>query len=376
MTAETPPIPPDEPNRPGKQQLKLDDLIPKKSAVETSIGTLYVRAPTWREWSSLDDKEAPLVGSTAIRLLTNRNPDREDASPLDDRDMVALLPEDLSMLATVLTKRNDWDDLPPDADMTAFGELLIKQKGEETERLRAIFDKMQIGAGYSFLAGDTLKKLQGSLDGLANIRSAASGFREQLDKLPDLGGAAKAWSGLKLPTEVDLGRGIPSDPVRPRTADLIVPRISRPEEMPLGRATLENAANSRETLQKMNALVDVVAGLNETMVKEVLPAWFKKVEDDQKGAKETVAQAARSLWWTKWAVVASVVVTVFATGIQLWVAIEMDRDNGAQQQRVESILREQLAMQQRFLDQQARAIQSASTPSSAKETQPTSTKRR
>ncbi|SDC54063.1 hypothetical protein SAMN05216345_102684 [Cupriavidus sp. YR651] len=290
--------------------------------------------------------------------------------------MVALLPEDLSMLATVLTKRNDWDDLPPDADMTAFGELLIKQKGEETERLRAIFDKMQIGAGYSFLAGDTLKKLQGSLDGLANIRSAASGFREQLDKLPDLGGAAKAWSGLKLPTEVDLGRGIPSDPVRPRTADLIVPRISRPEEMPLGRATLENAANSRETLQKMNALVDVVAGLNETMVKEVLPAWFKKVEDDQKGAKETVAQAARSLWWTKWAVVASVVVTVFATGIQLWVAIEMDRDNGAQQQRVESILREQLAMQQRFLDQQARAIQSASTPSSAKETQPTSTKRR
>ena len=364
-------IPSDELTPPGKPF----KLVPKKSPVETSIGTLYVRGPTWNEWSSLDDMEAPLLGSTAIQLLTNHHPDRDDDSSLDDRDMAALLPADLSRVATVLVKHNGWGDLPPDADMTVVSNLLLKQKDEEAKRQRAVLDKLSIGSGYSFLVGDTLKKLQGSLDGLASIRSAASGFREQLENLPDLGSAAKSWSGFRLPKEVDTDLGVPEEPIWPNTRILAPRSVPRPEELPIGRATLENAANSRETLQKMNALVEVVAGLNEMMVKEVLPAWFKKVDDDQKGAKEAVAQAASSLWWTKWAVVASVVVTVVATGIQLWVSLAMDRDNGAQQQRVESILREQLAMQQKMLDQQARIIQSASTPSSARQSQPASTRR-
>jgi hypothetical protein len=42
----------------------------------------------------------------------------------------------------------------------------------------------------------------------------------------------------------------------------------------------------------MDDLVVVVAGLNQTLVQEVLPAWFNKIAEDQEAAKGAFDQAA------------------------------------------------------------------------------------
>jgi hypothetical protein len=102
----------------------------------------------------------------------------------------------------------------------------------------------------------------------------------------------------------------------------------------------------------METLASIVTALHQTLATEVLPAWFKQVESDQKHAEHAFKQAGRSLAWTKWAVIASVVITILATWWQISVSRELDRENSAQQQRTENLLREQLATQKKQLEQQ------------------------
>ena len=128
---------------------------------------------------------------------------------------------------------------------------------------------------------------------------------------------------------------------------------SRPENTPLGRATIESAENSRLVLQRMDGLAAVVGGLNETLVTEVLPSWMKKAEHDQRGARAAFDQAASSLRWTQLAILASIVLTLLATWWQVSVARDIDRENSVQQQKTLDVLREQLASQQKFIEQQA-----------------------
>jgi hypothetical protein len=142
-----------------------------------------------------------------------------------------------------------------------------------------------------------------------------------------------------------------------RVQTVETPRIhwpSRPENSPIGRAAIESAENSRLLAQRMDGLVAVVVGLNQTLVTEVLPSWITQVERDQKGAKESFDQAASGIRWTKWAVIASIVVTMLATWWQVSVARDIDRENSVQQLKTLDILREQLAVQQKVAEQQAR----------------------
>lgn len=181
---------------------------------------------------------------------------------------------------------------------------------------------------YGFLQDSSFQKLQEQMTGLADLRSslAGSGLLHPPKK-----------SAANIRIEPPLNFSLP-----------------RPEDSPLGRATLESAENSRLVALKIDALAEVVAGLNQTMIQDVLPAWFRKVAEDQEEAKKAAKQAANGLFWTKWAVIVSVIVTVLATWWQVSVAKEIDRENSAQQQRAESILREQLATQRSSIDQQAR----------------------
>lgn len=131
--------------------------------------------------------------------------------------------------------------------------------------------------------------------------------------------------------------------------DSVIPHF---EDTPLGRASVETVRNTRETADKMDNLAGVVADLNQTLIAEVLPAWFKNVEDGQSSAQTAAEQAAKSLWWTKWAVIASVVVAMAATYWQVEVAKLLDEDSSKQQTRSEEILREQLKSQGAMLEQQ------------------------
>ncbi|MNS40983.1 hypothetical protein D3C71_483930 [compost metagenome] len=95
----------------------------------------------------------------------------------------------------------------------------------------------------------------------------------------------------------------------------------------------------------MDALVEVVGGLNQMLVKDVLPAWIDSAKSDQSNAKQAFRQAGLSLKWTRWAVIASVFLSVAATWWQISVTRQIDRENSVAQRTNESLLREQLAAQ-------------------------------
>lgn len=350
------------PNSPSKK-VSLSSLLPEKAAVPTSLGMLYVRHVYGSDWEHLEGDDEAELGKAAVRRLSSRVQQKRDSSPLADDDVDAMVDADYAALAPVIAKKSGWGELPPGAAGAELGKAVKRGREQEAERNRKMLDDMHnsIGGSYAFLQKDTLQKLQGQMAGLASIREslgALDSFKTSLGSAGLLDRSTReALAGFRPTTETlrDLSRGASFARLEtPRSMDIpVMPALSRPEETVLGRATLESAENSREAVRRMDALVEVVGGLNQTMVQDVLPAWFKQVESDQKQAEEAFRHAGRSLWWTKWAVIASVMVSFLATWWQISVARDIDRENSAAQRTTESLLREQLVAQQKQSEQHA-----------------------
>ncbi|WP_454753905.1 hypothetical protein [Cupriavidus necator] len=306
--------------------LRLDDLIPKKVPVETKIGTLYVRHAKTSDWKFFDHDDAGELGKIVVQRLTNRIEDKRNEDRLSDEELTQLEDADFQALALAIAKMNNCGEMPPGAGQAEIGKAMKQVIADWVERNEKLYKSLR--TNYGFLQDSSFQKLQEQMTSLADLRSSLAGTDW-------LNTASRNATEIRIET--------------PRS--FVLPR---PEDSPLGRATLESAENSRLVAHKIDALVDVVAGLNQTMVQDVLPAWFKKLAEDQEEAKNAAKQAASGLFWTKWAVVLSVIVTALATWWQVWVARDIDRENSEQQRRAESILREQLATQRNSIDQQAR----------------------
>lgn len=349
---------------PKPRGLKLADLLPNKAAVSTSIGTLYVRHANVSDLKSFNVESAHDLGKAVIRRLCNRNESKQDSSPLDERDLHTLTDSDIAALANAVAKQSGWVELPAGAGCGELGNAAKQANAQEEARNKKMFDDMRksLESSYHFLGKTELEKLQQQMAGLAELRSAlpdADALRASVNAAGFLGGA---WADGVTPKSaldivqdsIDAGRVAAASPP-PRTIEISPIHVPPSfEETPVGRATLESTKRIREVSQNMDALVNLVAGLNQTVIQDVLPAWVKQVEADQKGAKEAFEQAAKGLKWTKLAVWTSVVATLVATGWQVYVAQEIDRQNSEQQKRAEDLMRGQLEVQQKLLDQQAR----------------------
>lgn len=346
------------------KKLNLDALLPAKGSITTSIGTLYARHPFSSDWKDFELEDSVELGRVAIQRLCNRIEDKHDSSALDDDDLNLLTDADCQELVQAIAKQSGWRELPDGSGLKELGELIKVEKQAITERHEKMLGNLRksIGSSYSFLGKGALDKLQEQMAGLANIRSSLAGTESLQAALRAAALPDESWqkSLAGIDTIDKAVRGLNAENVTaqielPRAYD--VPKLIMPprfDETPMGRATLESVENSRQVAKKMDDLVVVVAGLNQTLVQDVLPAWFNKIEEDQKVAKSAFDQAARGLWWTKWAVIASVFVTIAATWWQVEVAKSIDSENSEQLKRSEAILREQLAAQQKLIEQQAK----------------------
>lgn len=345
------------------KKLNLNALLPAKGSITTSIGTLYARHPYSSDWKYFELEDGVGLGRVAVQRLCNRIEDKHDSSALHDDDLKLLTDADCQALVQAIAKQSGWQ-LPGGSGLKELGEHIKEEKQAITERQEKMLGDLRksIDSSYSFLGKGALDKLQEQMAGIANIRSSLAGteslqaalravalpeesWRKSLAGMDTIDKAMRELNAKNLTAQIDL----------PRAYD--VPKLIMPprfEETPMGRATLESVENSRQVAKKMDDLVVVVAGLNQTLVQDVLPAWFNKISEDQEAAKGAFDQAARGLWWTKWAVIASVFVTIAATWWQVDVAKSIDRENSEQQKRAETVLREQLVAQQKLLDQQAK----------------------
>ncbi|MDT4846908.1 hypothetical protein FQZ97_809520 [compost metagenome] len=331
--------------------------------MSTSLGALYVRHTRVSDWKNFGSDSSAELGRAAVQGLVSRVQDKRDCTPLTGEDVDALLNSDFAMLAPVIAERSGWGELPPGAGLDELGDAVKRGRDQEAMRHQKMQDDMRksIGSSYAFLEKTTLEKLQEQMKGLVGIRqsmsaveslNAAMGPAGSFDRsLRDVLSATHTvddalrklnsnaiFSGIEPPQSIETSR---------------MPALLRPEDTVLGKATLESAENSRESVQRMDALVEVIGGLNQTLVKDVLPAWFKQVESGQQHSERSFRQAGKSLTWTQWAVVASVGVSIAATGWQISVARDIDRENSVAQRTTESLLREQLVAQQKLAEQQA-----------------------
>lgn len=376
-----------EENAPGAEPKKksLAALLPEKKEVPTSLGPLYVRHLTASELPPLDGRED--LGAAVLKLLVGRSPEKADHSGLTDEDFAALSEADIALLVPVVIAKNGW---PPPEGARTLDELgtvvragLDSYKQQLTSLLEGI--RTKIGADYSFLGKGVLERLKDQVSGLAALRGgigsslqdalkATESPSEQLrrmagespsEQLRRMAGKSPSEQLRRLAGESSseqlrrLAEGSSSSPAGAwassgRTVNVESLRIPSPEDSPIGRATLQTAEQTRLLAAKMDALVDVVGGLNQTLVTDVLPAWFEQVAADQKHAEATLKQAADGLFWTKWAVIASVFATLGTAAWQVHVAREVDRSTGALLERSEAVLKEQLRAQQSLIEQQAR----------------------
>lgn len=344
---------------PKPKKINISALLPAKASVDTSIGTIYVRHAYTSDWEFFDTKDVVELGRVSVQRLCSRFEDKHDSSPLLDDDLNSLSDADYQALVQTIAKQSGWRELPAGSGLKDLGDVIKEEKQAITERHEKMLGDLRnsIGASYSFLGKGELKRLQEQMAGIANIRNSLAGtdsFQSALRAASlQEGSWGKHLSGMdsiaKAMRSLDAAQiGVP----KYEPPQFIMP--PSPEETRLGRATLESAENSRQVVEKMDALVVVVAGLNQTMVQDVFPAWFNKLAEDQKAAEKAFSQAANGLWWTKWAVIASVLVTIMATWWQVDIAESIDRENSKQQIRAETVLREQLAAQQKLLEQQAK----------------------
>jgi hypothetical protein len=388
-----------DPVQPSKPKtLSLDGLWPAKLPVETSLGILYVRRANTSDWKHFENKGIGELATVAVRRLVSQVADKRDTGPLADEALDVLGDGDFASLASAIADHNGWGDMPDGPALQGLDQLIAVAKELERERHQKQLDDMRklIDGNYSFLNKSVLEKLQGQVAGLADIRNGLSGAGAIGETLrsanltgagaigealrsANLTGAGAIGEAMRLPKLSDdkfgdihlsaraidgaMGRiDLSNAPASLESIELKVPRgyiPTRLEDTPIGRAAIESAQTTREVAKNMEALAVIVGGLNDTLVTEVLPAWFRQVEEGQrsalegqKHAQQSFKQAATSLKWTKWAVALSVLVTVWATIWQISVARDIDHENSAQQEKMELLLREQLSTQKRLLERQ------------------------
>lgn len=337
------------------KKLSLDNLIPEKAAVSTSLGILYVRPIYISDSNVFESDDAAELGRAVVRKVASRMQDKRDITPLADEDLDALLDTDFEVLAPVVAEKNHWDALPVGAGLVDLGNAARRRREQELERLKKQQDELRtsIGSSYAFLGNSALEQLQEQMVGLSNIRhamSAAESIKAAME-------ASDVWGRSMLDASSEPRRAtdellkssrstVKPELFFPRTDELSLPfSPPSPEDTVLGRATLEAAESSREAVRRMDALVEVVGGLNQTLVEHILPTWFANAKSDQLNAEQAFKQAGKSLRWTQLALIASVVVSIWATWWQISVTREVDQESLVSQRTSDSLLQEQLVAQ-------------------------------
>lgn len=387
--------------------LNLDDLIPSKKPVDTSIGTLYVRIPSNKDLETLVKHASGNIGSEAIKTLVNRTEKKRDRSELNDQDLNNLTDVDKDKLASMISQANSIQPMPK---VHQFSELETAIKSAHSIALEAAVQRQDelrrsIANQYSFLNDSTRQKLQEQMTGLAALsdngytpeimravkavqandettrvtqkeieRLAGKATESVYDEyLRNIEKAAEHEKNniLALLDSPSIEAEKFSQRLSDRDSEHYFPEgkstflenqqiyFPRPEQTTLGKAALESAEHARSAAEQTAALVKLVGDLNTTMVREILPAWMNKDKSDRQKQIEASKQAQKSL---KFAInglflaVFSIAVSIGMTFWQVQVSREIDNQNSVQQQKTEDLMRDQLAAQKKLIEQQEKLL--------------------
>ena len=348
----TPPAP-EQPSPPKK--LRLEDLIPPRVPVQTSKGEVYARSVTVSDLTRLDADgtiskqpkatvDTASLGRLAVHVLVAREKSGS-VEPAFSREEVEALPQsDLQKLAEAVASACKIE-LTAGEDITAaLGSALHEMVAEEQgKKLSSLTAKLPATLARSFSGMPSIKlALEEQLKGIASLRDSLrlSPAVEAMLKAQDL---ARTHQSLVPDSLKQAAERAQRDSAFPTTPDFVGPPpvVVDIHQTPLGRsarASEEAAAHLRDVAGMTAQLAAKIGELSELVVAQVLPRWFDQLKGDAEATRSSASHAEKSLWWAKWAIVASVAVS----GGQLCQSWWYNGDNDQQQKVAESLLRGQL----------------------------------
>lgn len=307
--------------------LSLDDLLPEKKPIETSIGTLFVRYATVSDEGSLEGQSGSQLGEAALRLLVNRASDKSDRTPITEQDRQALNEHDVQNVAGAIAEICGWGALSSNGGLQELGEVgsaaIAKRKAQLLKSLSGIRSSL---GGYSFLRNDTLEKLQKQIVKTTTIPS-------------------DSW----LEQAINSTRASPA-PIEPpafRYNDL-----PKPEESPLWVAARDTARNTHSSSESLQELTEQARKFDHLFLADIFPQWTSYAQSTQEDAQRAFQHAQRSLFWTRLALVSSVVVSIATAGWQIWASSASGKQSAAALQESESLRKDQLNRVELLLKEQ------------------------
>lgn len=334
----------------------LSLMLNDRQPVTTSQGIFYVRhlsvgdmktfAGYFDEKKDKASQDLRALGELALKTLVCTENYPEKLSALTEEIFSKLSNTDIEVLINGVIEVSGFTPLPDRKTLESFGSIVfdeitsnIKRTKETTESL-----KRSMSSAFSSLSQGAMKSLVDSMSSLNAVRDslklspAVEAFRKvQEDQERLLGGMAhKEFLAqakiLEMPQH--------------RMPELYMPKF---EETPIGRATIaseDSATQLREVAGLVGDMADKLATLHTVFLTEVIPQWVKSLDENAEAMKQSFHNADENLKWAKWALIASVVVTIFMTVWQIWIAREYKLENDKQQSDSVLIMKEQLKASQ------------------------------
>lgn len=126
-------------------------------------------------------------------------------------------------------------------------------------------------------------------------------------------------------------------------------QAKRSFDTPIGRAAIaseDSATQLREVAGLVGDMADKLANLHTVFLTEVIPQWVSSLKLNGEAMNQSLQNADDNLRWAKWALIASVIVTLATTVWQIWIAHDYKLENDTQQTDALLIMKEQLKASQ------------------------------
>lgn len=334
----------------------LSMMLKDRKPVTTSQGTFYVRhlsvgdmktfAGYFDEKKDKASHDLRALGELALKTLVCTDNDPEKTSVLTEEIFSQLSSTDIELLIDGVIEVCRLTPLAGNKTLESLGSIVFDEVTSDIKRTLEMNKKLKssMGSAFGSLSQGAMKSLVDSMSSLNAVRDslklspAVEAFRKlQEDQERLFGGMAHK----ELLAQAKI-----SEMPQPRMPELYMPKF---EETPMGRAAIaseDSAAQLREVAGLVGDMADKLANLHTVFLTEVIPQWVDSLEKNSGAINTSLSQTEKSLFWAKWALIASVVVTIAMTAWQIRIASNYKLDNDQQQTDALLIMKEQLKASQ------------------------------
>lgn len=335
----------------GKKSI-LSMMLKVQKPVTTSQGTFYVRhlsvgdmktfAGYFDEKKDKASHDLRALGELALKTLVCTDNDPEKTSALTEETFSQLGSTDIELLIDGVIEVSGLTPLPESKTLESLGSIVFDKVTSDIKRTLETAEnlKRSMSSAFGSLSQGAMKSLVDSMSSLNAVRDslklspAVEAFRKVQEDHDRLFGGMANKDLLAQAKILDMPQ--------PRMPELYRPKL---EETPIGRAAIaseDSATQLREVAGMVGDMAYKLADLHTVFLTKIIPEWKTSLEDNSKAMNKSFHNAEQNLKWAKWALIASVMVTILMTVWQIWIAHDYQLENDQQQSDSVLIMKEQL----------------------------------